>query len=208
MFRLDNEDIVFHIRHVIMAGDEIFVYMGGDQEVPIGVRRARIHKSVKTIPTRAFCYRRQLTEVEFHDDIEIIEEEAFDHCHSLRSIKLLGVKQIKARAFQHCTDMTDVEFGDKLETIGIKAFQLCALRSVAVPSVRSIGGLAFDCCFELYHVECGEVLETVGERAFHGCSHLERITLPLKEDIITDNSSIDCSNLASVHLVEIGRAHV
>ena len=27
--------------------DEIFVYMGGDQRVPGGVRRARIHRSVK-----------------------------------------------------------------------------------------------------------------------------------------------------------------
>ena len=29
--------------------DEIFIYTGGDQEVPNGVRRVRIHKSVKVI---------------------------------------------------------------------------------------------------------------------------------------------------------------
>ena len=33
--------------------DEVFVYMGGDQQVPDGVRRARIHKSVKIVRARA-----------------------------------------------------------------------------------------------------------------------------------------------------------
>ncbi len=72
--------------------DEIFVYMGGDQRVPDGVRRARIHRSVKIIPARAFYCRENLISVEFHDDIEIIEDHAFDRCTSLRSVKLLGVK--------------------------------------------------------------------------------------------------------------------
>ena len=77
--------------------DEIFVYMGGDQRVPDGVVRARIHKSVKIVPKRAFYYRRQLIYVEFHDDIEIIEEDAFYECTSLKgSIKLLGVRIIKS----------------------------------------------------------------------------------------------------------------
>ena len=85
----------------MMAGDaradddEIFVYMGGDQEVPDGVVRARIHKSVKIVPAWAFENRRHLISVEFHDDIEIIEEEAFRYC-SLRSIKLLGVGSSKS----------------------------------------------------------------------------------------------------------------
>ena len=43
--------------------DEIFVYMGGDQRVPDGVRRARIHQDVKIIPARAFQLRIQLVYV-------------------------------------------------------------------------------------------------------------------------------------------------
>ena len=68
--------------------DEIFVYMGGDQEVPDGVRRVRIHRSVKIIPSRAFQRRNKLISAEFHDEIESIEEEAFYWCTSLRSVKL------------------------------------------------------------------------------------------------------------------------
>jgi hypothetical protein len=57
-------------------GDEIFVYMGGEQEVPRDVRRVRIDKSVQIIPRRAFSYREFLFYVLFHDEIEIIEEYA------------------------------------------------------------------------------------------------------------------------------------
>ncbi len=83
--------------------DEIFIYMGGDQRVPQLVRRVRIHKSVKIIPLRAFYQRYHLISVEFHDEIEIIEEEAFSFCRSLRGpIKLLGVKIINMGAFYCC----------------------------------------------------------------------------------------------------------
>ena len=61
--------------------DEIFVYMGGDQQVPQRIRRARIHKSVKTIRARAFS-NRSLISVDFHDGIEIIEADAFYNDHS------------------------------------------------------------------------------------------------------------------------------
>eukprot|EP00986_Skeletonema_menzelii_P011564 scaffold5994_cov75-Skeletonema_menzelii.AAC.1 len=182
--------------------DDIFVYMGGDQRVPQRVRRARIHKSVKIVPEQAFYYRQQLIYVEFHDDIEIIEEQAFEGCISLKgSIKLLGVKIIKAGAFCYC-ELTDVEFGDKLETIEHEAFQNCeALKKIRTPSVRNIGECAFDGCEELSDVEFGEPLETLQESAFNACPKLKRIALPLKDDMIEDDVFFDCPKLAAVDLV-------
>jgi len=102
--------------------DEIFVYVGGDQVVPDGVRRVRIDKSVKIIPSEAFQNRLSLIYVEFHDDIERIEVWAFHCCESLRRVKLLGVKVIEMAAFLCCSGLTEVEFGDKLETIERLAF--------------------------------------------------------------------------------------
>ncbi len=88
---------------IIMAedDDDVFVYMGGDQEVPRNVRRVRIHKSVKIIPARTFSNRRQLIYVEFHDEIEIIVKYAFVCCSFWR-IELLGVKVIGVSAFSRC----------------------------------------------------------------------------------------------------------
>ena len=182
--------------------DEIFVYMGGDQEVPDGVRRARIHKSVKIVPRGAFQNRRQLISVEFHAGIEIIEEEAFRGCYLLRSVKLLGVKIIKAAAFLRCLGLTDVEFGNKLETIEASAFNVCkALNKIRMPSVRNVGKWAFYGCQLLTDVELGEALRTLQTRAFHQCPKLERIVLPLKDDMIGNNVFLYCPKLEAVDLV-------
>eukprot|EP00986_Skeletonema_menzelii_P003688 scaffold1172_cov144-Skeletonema_menzelii.AAC.13 len=182
--------------------DIIFVYMGGDQQVPHGVRRARIHKSVKIIPARAFYNRWQLIYVEFHDGIEMIEKEAFGGCESLRSVKLLGVKIIKKWAFLCCNDLTDVEFGDKLEIIEGRAFDYCiSLTDITMPHVRTIGPGAFMDCYELTDLQLPEGLETLRNIAFKDCRRLRRIAMPLKIDMIEFDAFNGCSNLTTVNLV-------
>ena len=182
--------------------DDIFVYMGGNQVVPERVRRARIYEGVKIIRARAFYNRQQLISVEFHDEIEIIEEHAFSGCVRLRgSIKLLGVKIIKVKAFQNCNRLTDVEFGDKLETIERIAFYSCySLRNITMPSVRNIEMWAFTNCGQLTDLELPEGLETVEDGAFENCQRLRRITMPLKENMVGYAFS-HCRNLTSVDLV-------
>ena len=182
--------------------DEIFVYMGGNQQVPLGVRRARIHVSVKIVRARAFSNRRNLISVEFHDGVEIIEELAFYGCQSLRSIKLLGVRIIKANAFHNCRCLTDIEFGDKLERIEKYGFYSCiGLEKIRIPSVRTIGLRAFSYCRDLIAVECGECLMTLHEATFINCHNLKRIALPLKDDMVGDNVFDGCLDLTTVDLV-------
>ena len=182
--------------------DEVFVYMGGNQQVPDGVRRAKIHKSVKIVRARAFYQRRQLISVQFHDGVEIIEKGAFSGCSSLRgAIKLLGIKIIKEHAFQYCNGLMSVEFGDKLETIGLSAFNNCkALSNIKMPSVRTFGNWTFADCYELSDVECGEALRTIEECAFENCPKLKRISLPLKGDMIRDRVFNECPKLETVDL--------
>ena len=184
--------------------DEIFVYMGGDQRVPHGVRRAKIHKSVKIVRKRAFRGLHQLISVEFHDGVEIIEEQAFYRCPLRGPIILLGVKIIKKEAFSCCYHLTDVEFGDKLETIEQHAFYKTGLRlanNITLPSVRTVGESAFAGCVELYDVEFDKDLRTIQRQAFHYCRNLKRITLPLKGNMIEDDVFYQCPKLETVDLV-------
>ena len=58
-------------------GDDVFVYLGGDQVVPQDVRHIIIDRSVKIIPARAFYERTKLISVKMHEGIKIIEIEAF-----------------------------------------------------------------------------------------------------------------------------------
>ncbi len=182
--------------------DEIFVYTGGDQEVPRGVRRARIHKSIKIIPSRAFVNRENLVYVEFHDEIEIIEVSAFHGCTSLRGcIKLLGVKIIRKSAFHDCIALTGV-VGDKLERIEVFSFYRCiSLRNIKMTSVRTIGVWAFTYCSELSDLDFGEDLETIQAAAFENCHKLKRIVLPLKGNMFTGCAFGNCSKLTAVDLV-------
>ena len=182
--------------------DDVFVYMGGDQQVPDHVRRARIHKSVKIVLARAFQNRRQLISVEFHDGVEVIEREAFDNCRSFKGpIKLLGVKVIKVGAFSRCKNLESVEFGDMLETIESCAFCRChALTKIKMPSVRTVGRWAFAWCSNLSDVEFGEALRSLELQAFHSCRNLKRIALPLKGDMIGSHVFNHCTKLSKVDL--------
>eukprot|EP00984_Skeletonema_dohrnii_P027112 scaffold16563_cov87-Skeletonema_dohrnii-CCMP3373.AAC.4 len=183
--------------------DEIFVYTGGDQVVPQNVRRVRIDRSVKVIPQRAFEHRTHLISVEFHDGIEIIEENAFYRCKKMRGpIKLLGVKIIKVAAFMYCFALADIEFGDKLETVGDRSFSYCrSLTNITIPSVKIIKCGAFGDCKQLTDLVLPEGLETIQRFAFDRCERLRRIAIPLKDDLIEDDAFECGENLATIDLV-------
>jgi hypothetical protein len=193
-----------------VEGGDIFVYLGGEQEVPFDVTHVRIDRSVKIIPELAFHFRQLLVSVETHDDLEKIEEWAFNYCVSLRGIKLPGVRIVEEEAFSNCAALSDVEFGDKLETIGEGVFLCCrSLQKIKMPSVRTVGLGAFEYCEQLTDVEL-PCVGTMGPRAFTGCPRLCRIAIPLKDNIFPLDigcrrfTQFDkCENLTTVDLVEV-----
>ena len=190
----------------MMADDgnnnNVFVYMGGDQEVPEDVTHAQIHKSVKIITESAFENCEHLVSIEMHDGVEIIELDAFRHCTSLREIKLTGVRIIKMNAFWQCTALKDVEFGDMLDIIGGCAFGCTALRNINIPKVSIIEEGAFYGCKQLTEVELSRDLETIELNAFLNCPRLRRIALPLKRGIFEAYSIFeDCPNLSTVDII-------
>ena len=165
--------------------DDVFVYLGGDQEVPMHTTHAIIDPSVNIVRRWAFANRQQLMSVIFHDGVEIIEEYAFACCESLPSIKLLGVREIQERAFSNCYDLSGVEFGDRLETIGQYAFFNCSLRSIKIPTVGDIEDSAFGHCRKLTEAEFGIDLERIGCHSFYNCPNLQRIAIPLKDNLFS-----------------------
>jgi hypothetical protein len=194
---------------IMEDNDEIFVYLGGDQRVPLNVKYAVIDPSVTTVRSRAFMNREQLVSVVFHDGVEIVEYEAFSNCSSLPRIKLLGVREIRNEAFDDCVALSGVEFGGKLETIGYSAFWCCrSLRSIKVPSVRTVQQGAFGHCEQLTDVEFGIDLERIGIYSFENCPNLQRIAIPLKDNLFPLDAQDheytqfnQCKNLTTVDIV-------
>ena len=183
-----------------------FTYTGADGEV-IPREATHIFVQARVVQRHAFEYHRNIVEVICHEDVEKIEAAAFYGCSSLRRVIMPGVKIVELRAFTHCEALDHLECG-KLEIIKKDAFYFCtSLRSINLPSARIVGRNAIDSCEALTDVKFGSKLEKMGEMAFCACKSLERITIPLKNGLTTeDNTFIGCDNLDQVDLVE-GELH-
>ena len=195
----DNNDDVGDV-------NDIFVYTGGDQEVPRNVKRVRIAENVDTIPAWTFCECFQLIEVVGHNKIKKIEQYAFTGCYRLRRVtKMTGVIEIEQEAFCDCTALSELEF-DKLEIIGNHAFILCnSLRSINMSSVRRVGAYAFEGCSALTGVVLGKDLERIEMSTFFECTALRSISIPLKDNLIVANYAFtSCEILSRVDILAGG----
>ena len=120
-----------------------------------------------------------------------------------------GVKVVEQEAFRKCICLADVECG-KLEIIKEGAFNECVrLKSnhLNLSSVRIVEKFAFSFTWGFTNVKFSSKLERIEGYAFCFCPSLERITIPLKDNLITDDDVfIECGNLKHVDLVE-GELH-
>jgi hypothetical protein len=182
-----------------VGGDDIFVYTGGEQQVPRDVKRVRIAENIDTIPARTFYQCRQLTEVEGHNRLNKVEKDAFNNCTSVRRVtKMRGVIEIEEYAFYNCV-LSELELFDKLEIIGEGAFFDCkSLKSINMPSIRRSGKNAFADCDSLTDVMFGQDLERMEQYTFYRSS-LRRIVIPLKDNLFIGNCAFTyCEDFSRV----------
>jgi len=72
-----------------------------------------------------------------------------------------------------------------------------------LPSAKIIEASAFWNCYALMKVEFGKELESIARAAFYRCTSLQRITIPLKDGMIThENIFRGCKKMEHVDLVE------
>ena len=165
----------------------------------------RLFVDIEVIPERAFDSHPNIIEVICSENVKGIYGAAFADCPSLRRIIMPGVKLI-GNSFIGCEALSDVEC-DKVEIIREWAFAGCkSLKSINLPSARILeeGGLSMS---GLTDVTFGSKLERIDRIAFGKCTALERITIPLKDGIITSDDVFQaCQNLRHVDLVE-GEVH-
>ncbi len=189
-------------------GDDIFVYTGGEQEVPIDVRRVRISRLVDIILASTFRDCELLIEVEGHDGILKIGFTAFNNCISLRRLaNMTGVREVEWEGFRNCSSLRELEFV-KLEIIGPGAFAECeSLVSINIPSIRRVEAGAFTRCIALTDAEFGEKLERIDYSIINFCTALRHITIPLKHELIVDGNAFNgCDNLSRVEFL-VGGNH-
>ena len=148
-----------------------------------------------------------MVELICHPGVKRIEWEAFCECRSLKRIVIPGVRFIESYAFQGCNHFTDIECG-MLERIGSYAFHNCkSLTSLNLLAVKSVGVGAFGGCEQLRDIIFSSNLESIKGVAFHRCSSLQRLTIPLKTDLIDIGAEhfdacYRCTSLSHIDLVE------
>ncbi len=181
-----------------------YIYRGEEGEIiPDGATHITVAEDVTFVRARAFEGHPNIVEIICHENVEKIEEEAFIYCSTLKRVIMPGVKIVERGAFVWCAALTYVECG-KLETIEEHTFGWCKyLGSINLPSVGIVEERAFYDCSNLKNVKFGNNLERFECGAFGKCTSLERITIPLKFGLITEDDTFqECVRFNHVDLVE------
>ena len=187
-----------------------YIYRGEEGEhniIPREATHITVDKDVTVVRAFAFQGHPNIVEVICHEKVERIEQYAFNNCPSLRRVVMPGVKIVEFMAFHSSAALTEIECG-RLEIIKGYAFVNCeSLRSINLSSIRILEMCAFNECLTLVEAKFSNKLESLGWSAFNNCESLERITIPLKDGIITDDDIFaGCKQLKHVDLVE-GELH-
>lgn len=124
----------------------------------VGCINSIIPSDVTTIGRKAF-ETRYIEKVEIGENIQIIEEEAFNSCLYLQSVRIEGTKEIGNECFYNCSRLTNVEIIN-VDVLNEGCFAFCkSLEKLNLESVRIVKAEAFNECINLKEIVFSEKLE-------------------------------------------------
>ncbi len=170
-------------------------YIGDKKQVDI--QQQLDGMTVTIIGEGAFRKCSTVTSVVLEDTVEVIEDECFTECISLRTIALPGVRSIGRLAFNGCSALSEVDLM-KASVIGEGAFEHCrSLESLVLSDDEvNIAAKAFRDCTALISISGGSAA-TIDTGAFYGCERLEQ--LEFGQSAIIDGGAFEnCTNLRRV----------
>lgn len=139
----------------VIVGDTLLAYRGTDTVYTLP-------DAVRAVGMKAFYANNTLQKVVFPNELERIDDSAFEDC----------------------TALTEVTWPEKLGELGASAFAGAGLVHLVLPEgVTELPDNAFAGCTALESVSFPAGLEKVGAYAFYGCTALKKVTLP---DAVTE----------------------
>lgn len=144
---------------------------------------------------------KDLKEYTVSNKVKIIEEAAFMHCDSLRSITIPdGVEVIEDNAFKYSLNLTDVSIANSAKSLGARAFEKCkSLKRVKLSeNIDSIKEYTFSDCDSLICITIPKQTKFIGNRAFFYCKQLSELYLSDSLREIDEYAIYHCDNLSSI----------
>ena len=130
--------------------------------------------NIKTIAAHAFSGS-DIKEIEFNQNLNIIEEHAFENCFNL----------------------TQLYLPHNLIKVGRQAFSNCgSINNVIVSSKNCrYGNQVFSHCSSITKIEIPEGTASIPRRMFEGCESLKEVILPYSIDMMSGNIFSGCVEL-------------
>ena len=114
------------------AEPAVFLYEGEELAYELKCQLTRVHvgPQVTEIPYAEFCYCEKMIALQLNEGLEVIGEEAFEGCTSLRSVTIPStITKWGEMAFFGCISLIELQLKEGMKVIGARAFHFCkALR--------------------------------------------------------------------------------
>ncbi len=182
------------------------------------LKEVNLSDKITTIP-EGFFHKCKNLNFNFSNNIQIIEEFAFDTCHR-QSIFPKSASIIGAGAFKNCHSLNEIELNSKIKFIEAETFLGCTnLIKVSHEGTLRTGIAAFKNCYRLSDIpdnilgyedqsfeNCRSIksltLRTphISNACFRGCTSLESIKNPAIITSMDSNAFANCTSLNNVYL--------
>lgn len=157
---------------------------------------------VTRIESGAFYGKRSIKTLYIPENIQEIDEFAFQGCVNMTSLTIEGNPIIKDKAFKYCGSLTEINLSDDIDKLGIGVFEGCiALEYVELP--RQLKAVPADCfkdCTALCVAIVKDHVASIGREAFSGCTKLIGMDFPISMVKIEDMAFFNCTNMENVFI--------
>ena len=161
--------------------------------------------TTKKIRNRAFYYAQKVTKVTFNNNLEVIDNDAFQATTKLENITFEApakIKTIGTFAFQG-SGLTELNIPASLEVVSWSAFGSTKLKKVTVADgsqLQSINTGAFNGCKDLeeFTIEGSSTLNKIQADAFSGDDKLKSFVIPEKVTVLERGAFNGASGLETI----------
>lgn len=166
------------------------------------LKRFRLSPNITELPKSVFDYCKSLEEIELHEGIVRIGENALKNTKIKTLVIPDSVTTIEKAAFEYCKELTEVKIGAGIDTISCAMFSGCtSLASITIPEgIRKLDAVAFSECSSLVEVNLPSTIKEVGHSVFKECTALANVPrgLPQISWLMFDG----CDSLVDIDIPE------